>query len=96
MPFGVLLGAVLDVVREVGEEVEAKTTTINIVVELLAYHRHVGCLLEVVATAAEFFHVVVFECEFSVVACLEVGTETDGLTVDFVELGESVAVRVIT
>ena len=42
-----------------GEVVEGEATTINVVVELLANHRGVGRLVEVVATTAELVNMVI-------------------------------------
>ena len=66
-----------------------------VMVHFLGYHRLVGRLVEIVASAAVFVGVVVFYGELGVVRCPEERAGADGLAVEFGYFGEAVAVVVV-
>ena len=78
------------------EEVETQTATIDIVVELLANHRHVRRFIHVIATTAELVDVVILCRKARVRRCLVVGSKTNGLRFQLCHIREAIVVAIVT
>lgn len=83
------------VVARLRPEVESSLAGVDIVVDLLGNHRHVGRFVELVAAAAILVGVVIFDCEFGLVGSADVGTGAEGLRLEGGYLGEAVIVVVV-
>ncbi len=77
-------------------EVESGFAGVDIMVDLLGYHRHMGRLVELVASASVFMCVVVFESELRIVGSAQECAGSECLCLQLCHFGESVVVVVVS
>ncbi len=77
-------------------EVEGGFSGVDVVVGLFGYHRHMGRKLEIVASAAVFVGIVIFDGELADVGSAEEAACSECLCLELCHFGESVAVVVIS